>query len=79
MLRIGFVRCPYCPSLEVYRSQPVTWQDRAWVFLLLQLVRCLVCLRQHYRPLLLPAPESPLSSTKKSAQIAKDENRKRTA
>lgn len=78
MLGIGFMGCPYCPSFKVYRSQPVRWFQRASVLFLLRLVRCHVCLRQHYRPILLPAPESPLSA-RKSARTAQDDNRQRSA
>src|SRR5579863_6417314 len=39
-------RLPLLPRFEVHRSQPVTWLDRACALLLLQLVRCHVCLRR---------------------------------
>jgi len=65
MLRIALEGCPYCGSFEVYRSQPATWLDRACVFLLLDLARCHGCMRQHFRPLLFPAPEYPTRSAKK--------------
>lgn len=61
MRRIGLNGRPYCLSFEVYRSQPVTWLDRACAVFLLQLVRCHVCLRQHYRPLHLPGTRIPHS------------------
>ncbi len=55
--------CPYCGNLAVYRSQPETWLARVCLLLPLELVRCHGCMRQHYRPLLSPAPEFPSRST----------------
>jgi len=55
--------CPYCGNLAVYRSQPETWLARVCLLLPLELVRCHGCMRQHYRPLLSPAPECPSRST----------------
>ena len=72
MMGIGFMGCPYCPSFKVHRSQPVTWLQRASVLFLLRLVRCHVCLRQHYRPIFLPTTDSPLSA-KKSVRTADGE------
>jgi len=81
MRRIGLNGgCPYCGGLEVYRSQPKTWLDRACVLFLLQLARCHDCMRRHYRPLVLPTLEYPSRSAKKPTQtIANVEKRKRSA
>jgi hypothetical protein len=78
MLRIGLEGCPYCGSLEVYRSriEPVEWLDRVCMLFLLQLVRCHGCMRRHYRPLLFPAPEYPNHQpAKKSTQAAANDEK----
>ena len=62
------------PSLKVYRSQPVTWLQRASVMFLLRVVWCQVRLPQHYRPTFWPTSMSP-QSAKKVVRPTNDENR----
>jgi|SRR5580658_8658372 hypothetical protein len=78
MRRIGLNSCPYCGGLEVFRSHPRTWLDRACVFLF-RFARCHLCLHHYYRPLLLPPLEYPNAAGKKTTQpTSKDEKQKRT-
>jgi hypothetical protein len=75
--RIGLDNCPYCGSLEVYRSHPKDWLDRACALFLLEVARCHYCMQRYYRPLLLPSlPEYP---PKKPVRAARDKGRNRTA
>jgi predicted RNA-binding Zn-ribbon protein involved in translation (DUF1610 family) len=80
MRRIGLNDCPYCGGVNVYRSQPKTWLDRACGLFLLRLARCHECMHSYYRPLFLATLEYPRQSPKKATQtIPKDEKRKRSA
>jgi hypothetical protein len=68
MLKIGFDDCPYCGSLDVFRSQQKDWKDRVCAILsallLLERARCHYCMFRYFRPLLMP-PLREYSSTKK--------------
>jgi hypothetical protein len=78
MLRIGLKRCPYCWSLEVYRSQPTTWLDRACVLFLLQLAKG-VCAVTSVRSSS-PRQNAPVDPRRKSARTrANDEKWERSA
>jgi hypothetical protein len=79
MHRIGVNNCPYCGSSEVYHSQLKTLLDHAVLFLLLGPVRCHSCMRRHYRPLFLPAPEYMALPAKKAVPACTDDKRKRSA
>jgi len=75
MLRVGLEACPYCDSLEVYRSRPETWLDRTFAVFLFDIARCHGCMRQHYRLLLFPAPEFPVRSEYESTQTPATDER----
>ena len=80
MRRISLTDCPYCGSSNVYRSHAKAWTDLAGLVFLLGLARCHGCMRRHYRPLFLPAPEYVISSAKKPSQTrTEDETRERSA
>jgi hypothetical protein len=81
MLRIGLGDCPYCGSLDVFRSHPKNLMDRARVLLLLELARCHYCMQRYYYPLLMPPlREYPNPSPKKAVRaVTSEEIRKRTA
>ena len=79
MLRVGLEACPYCDSLEVYRSQPETWLDGMLAPFLFDISRCHGCMRQHFRPLMFPAPDFPVRSEGESTKtIAIDERSRRS-
>jgi hypothetical protein len=79
MHRISFSDCPYCDSTEVYRSRRKTWGDLASLFFLLGIARCHSCMRRHFRPVFLPAPEYIPPLSKKPIPIRTDQDRKRSA
>jgi hypothetical protein len=79
LLRIGVEACPYCRSLEVYRSRPETWLDRVFALFLFDIARCHGCMRQHYRYILFPAPEFPIQSEEQEAKNIKPDEWKRSA
>jgi hypothetical protein len=63
MRRISFKNCPYCGCNKIYASSSTTlWQKAAGLFLF-RLVRCHVCMRRHYQPIFLTAPENPARTT----------------
>jgi hypothetical protein len=83
MRSIGLKDCPYCGAPEVFRSRTerTTWLDRACGLLLLRLVRCHSCLRRHYRPAFLPAPDYrlPIRVEKHAPASVERDNRERSA
>jgi hypothetical protein len=71
--KIGFDRCPYCAETEVFASRPKDWLDEVCGVLFLQVVRCHVCMRRHYRPRFMASPTArPL---KKPIENASNEER----
>ena len=82
MRRISLKNCPYCRSSRIYVSPPTTVWQKISVLFLLRLVRCHVCIRRHYRPIFLPAPENPArnkSARKPTAGVPGKNKEKRPA
>jgi hypothetical protein len=80
MHRIGLDACPYCGSLDVFRSHPKNLMDRACALLLLELARCHYCMLRYYHPILLSELREYSQSPKKPVRaIASQERRKRPA
>jgi hypothetical protein len=75
MHRIGLTSCPYCGSSEIYASDTRTLWQRVPIVFLLRLVRCHVCMRRHYRPIIYPTPKPPLrEGLRKKSHTASSED-----
>lgn len=66
MRRIGLKTCPYCGCSKIYATASRTlWQKMSALFFL-RLVRCHVCMRRHYQPVFMSAPENPVRAGDKN-------------
>ena len=74
MRRISLKNCPHCGCSKIYVSSSATRWDKICVVFLLQLVRCHICMRRHFRPIFVRAAENP---TRKVAKVFSFEERKR--
>lgn len=68
MLRIGRSDCPHCHrSSEIYISQPRSIWEEVVILLLLRPVRCRDCMHRFLRPLFVPTPIAPTTTTEGKA------------
>ena len=71
MRRFSLKNCPYCGCSKIYVSSSTTRWQKVSVMFLLRLVRCHVCFRRHYRPIVVPVAENPARqiSPRKPAEV----------
>lgn len=75
MHRIGLTSCPYCGRSEIYVSDRRTLWQRLSIVFLLRLVRCHVCMRRHYRPIIYPTAKYVLrEGSRKKSHIVSSED-----
>ena len=75
MHRVSLTSCPYCGSSEIYASDTRTLWQRVPIVFLLRPVRCHICMRRHYRPIIYPTPKPPLrEGLRKKSHTASSED-----
>lgn len=72
MLKVGWERCPFCFRQDIYISAPKHLWEEVAIFVLLQPVRCHVCMRRFFRPLFASPPPKKLPRRVASREPAQE-------